>query len=115
MSSRCGFTLVELLVVIAVIALLIGLMLPALAGARKNAQRVQCAANVRSIVQATLSYETDHGRMPAHPYEAGDVLTMPASVKGPTFDARPLYAPYMDVDFFACPNVAAWSPSPSNV
>ncbi len=51
--------------------------------------------------------------MPCHPYEMGDFTTMPASVKGPTFDGRPQYAPYMDVDDFACPNVRPWRPSQS--
>ncbi|MBZ0171671.1 MAG: prepilin-type N-terminal cleavage/methylation domain-containing protein, partial [Phycisphaerales bacterium] len=62
-----AFTLVELLVVISVIALLIGLLLPALAGARSAAQRTQCLSNQRQMMLAATMYAHEHaGRlMPA--------------------------------------------------
>ncbi|TVQ62268.1 MAG: prepilin-type N-terminal cleavage/methylation domain-containing protein [Phycisphaerales bacterium] len=46
---RAGFTLVELLVVVAVIGVLVSITLPALGLVRRNAQRVQCLSNLRSI------------------------------------------------------------------
>lgn len=55
-----GFTLVELLVVISIIALLIALLLPALKQARETAQRMQCLSNVRSLGIATTLYAMDH-------------------------------------------------------
>lgn len=58
-KPRRGFTLVELLVVVAVIALLIGVLLPALAGARKSSQKVTSAANLRQLAIYKNLYAED--------------------------------------------------------
>jgi len=55
-----GFTLVELLIVIGIIAALIAILLPALAAARENAKRVKCLSNVRQLTASWLMYAHEH-------------------------------------------------------
>lgn len=63
-ASARGVTLVELLVVVAIMASLLALVLPAVQSARAGARRATCASHIRQIALATAGFETAEGRLP---------------------------------------------------
>ncbi len=62
--KHCGLTLVETLVVIAILGLLIALLLPAVQSARESARRAQCTHQLRQLSIAMQTYSASHGAFP---------------------------------------------------
>ena len=58
--GKCNFTLIELLIVIAIIAILASMLLPALNKARRHAQGVQCVNNLKQVGTVILNYSNDY-------------------------------------------------------
>ena len=87
-----GFTLVELLVVIAVIASLVTLLLPAVQAAREAARGTQCTNNIRQLGLGTLNFESARGTLPAgyesYPTSNGSAPAW-TQIDSSTWDAGP--------------------------
>jgi prepilin-type N-terminal cleavage/methylation domain-containing protein len=125
LSTICpgGFTLVELLVVIAVIAVLLAILIPATRAARAQGQRVVCLSNLRQLTSAWIQYADDHdgklvygsaygvtimgslGRLRRLEGWAGSAFGYPKSraalLNNPTKGA--LWRYVQDVDVYRCP------------
>lgn len=109
-NGRNAFTLLELLVVIAVIGLLIAVVAPALQKAKRAAKETICCSNLHQLSIAALAYEQNEGRLPEH-YTENPRGTKPRGAwseqlasNADLVDHRPLWLPYIpDLKFLNCP------------
>lgn len=70
--KKVGFTLVELLTVIAIIAIIAAILFPAFARARENARRASCASNLKQLALGMMQYSQDYDeKMPRFSHGAG--------------------------------------------
>lgn len=86
-----GFTLVELLCVIAIIALLLALLLPSVQSAREAARRMQCQGNIKQLAQAMANFESAHAVF-APPYIPDVVAIRSVPATGPWTTGSPVIA-----------------------
>lgn len=103
LRAACGFTLVELLVVISVIGLLVALLLPAVQAAREASRRNQCSNNLHQIGIAMDMYLNAQGLNGRYP-DAASVPTTDSESETPSL--RTVLAPYIETSagVFRCPS-----------
>jgi len=99
LRPRRGFTLVELLTVIAIIAILAAIIFPVFSVVRKNVYRSQCTANLHSLAQAIKMYKDDYRVYPDALYGYAQVYS-----DGRKYEHTFLYPQYIkDRSSFRCP------------
>lgn len=116
-NNKSGFTLIELLVVITIISLLMAVLLPALAAARRVAQSLQCQSTQRQLGLATFMYVQDHDgkifpRVPPTPVTPHWNMILMRDYLAPGSGAGPIYQ-YKALGKYAnCPAAESRSMTP---
>ena len=128
-ACRAGFTLVELLVVVAIIALLVALLMPAIGAAREAARRGQCSNNLKQLATAATAHTSLLGHFPTGGWDAGGPYTESTAAdwrqpRGwcytilPYLELQPLYESLnvnQQVPQFACPTRRGSSLGPGSI
>ena len=135
-KPRCGFTLVELLVSIAIISVLVGLLLPAVQMARESARRTQCSNNLHQIGIALQNYHGARRTLPpgclqwrppkggkAYKQFAWSAMILPYLEQTELYESINFHVPYDDpknavagsarLNVYTCPS--ATSPAPGGL
>ena len=101
-----GFTLIELMVVIAIIGILISLLLPAVSRIRENARRMNCASNLRQICLAIKQYAADNEEAFPNTWDSDWGTGYAAPVEADALASLSLiYPDYCDsAKIFSCPS-----------
>jgi prepilin-type N-terminal cleavage/methylation domain-containing protein/prepilin-type processing-associated H-X9-DG protein len=105
-SRTRAFTLIELLVVISIIALLVGILLPALGAARQTAKSIVCLSNCRQIGTASTTYTVDNKNFFVRYRDVFSPGGYPGASKGSWWSASLYNLGYMpDLKGFTCPTL----------
>lgn len=114
-DARPGFTLVELLVVVAIAGILAGLLLPVLAQARDRARQSACASNLRQLGGAVTLYAQDYDEHFPQTHPTATPWSFPDDEITLTAPWRALLEPYVrSGGLFRCPTDAGvpdWHPT----
>src|ERR1044071_7410166 len=111
-STKSAFTLIELLIVIAIIALLAAILFPVFARARENARRASCQSNLKQLALGITQYTQDYDE--SFPISTTNTATYVAG--GPTIGWADGIYPYVkSLQVYQCPSEPfAPNASPSN-
>lgn len=121
-SPQKAFTLIELLTVIAIIALLAAILFPVFSRARENARRTSCQSNLRQMGTAVMQYMQDYDDV--FPWSFNTLTNSPApeggywsgtAANGFWFWPQILYPYHKSEQVFACPSVSLYKTGPARL
>jgi len=101
LAGKHAFTLIELLIVLAIIGILMGLLFPAVNGALDSARKAQAKNDVVQIANAVIFYETEYGKLPGisgtNDYSGNVSLELVQTLTGESTNFNPRKIVFMEV------------------